>query len=175
MRNNTTRGPVSRVSVSYPVNLLMVVCKPGILPAHPEMWARRQTNLSCAVKWGMRFQKGQGCAHPRRGRARHPYRMSEAARKQRLGNRRAWRSYSETQAILGLIEQEYLKPSPRSERIVARELGVSPSYVHKRKKRRTGVLSYRDRSYTLYDLAEARLMTSRMRAKHPELFASKHE
>lgn len=122
----------------------------------------------------MRFQKGVRRSHPPRGPARHPYRMSERARKQRLANLKVWRSRDESVIILSLIRREYSKPNPRSLRVIARELGVSPSYVWRIRKQ-TAVCLSPDSSqhYALDKLAEARRTTAKMQAKYPNLYASK--
>jgi hypothetical protein len=117
----------------------------------------------------MRFRKGIHYEHPPRGRARKPYTMSEAARRQRCRNLRRTRIRSdrETAIIKRLIWQFCFSGAPaRSQRTEARELGVRRSYVHKVQEQGhsvgTDVLA-NARRVTLNDLIEARRFTERIR------------
>src|SRR5215813_7620959 len=80
----------------------------------------------------MRFRKGEHYPHPQRGPARASYYVSEAARRARRKNlsRSRLRSDQESFVIKLLIWQSCFDGEPRpSQRTLARELGVSSSYV----------------------------------------------
>lgn len=82
----------------------------------------------------MRFLKGVHYPHRKRGHARRPYHVSEAARRARrdiLSTSRL-RSDSESAVIKLLIWQACFDDGPRpTQRALARLLGVRPSYVCK--------------------------------------------
>lgn len=138
------------------------------------------------IKWSMRFLKGIHHPHPPRGPARKAYRMSEAALSQRhrnldkaraAGKVKVWRGRDESLITKHLIWQSVFGPEPKpSERALARELEVWPSYVHKikRKALREGTPPDGKR-FTLNDLYEARRMTARVREKESHLFARKEQ
>lgn len=126
----------------------------------------------------MRFQKGIQYAHPPRGPGRKPYRMTEVALRARRSNiakaKRA-RSDSETRVIKRLIWQAQFDGGQReSQRALARQLGVAPSYVHKVQKQAAegmdALLRYGQR-VTLDDLADARRFTNKLREREPEVLA----
>src|SRR5215467_8860919 len=82
----------------------------------------------------MRFQRGIRYPHPPRGPGCKPYTMSEAALRQRRRNlkRTRIRSDRETAIIKRLIWQACFDGGERlSQRALARQLGVRPSYVYK--------------------------------------------
>ena len=82
----------------------------------------------------MRFRKGEHYPHPPRGPGRGLYRMSDAARRARRQNlaRSHTRSNRETLVIKLLIWQSSFDDKrANSQRSLARQLGVSPSYVCK--------------------------------------------
>lgn len=135
----------------------------------------------------MRFQPGVGYPYPERRRPRgpgyKPYRMSYEARQQRrrnLGNARkagklrVWRSSSESQIIKLWIWQAFISEPRPSQRTVARQLGVWPSYVCKVQKQAVSVgwakLARFGRPVTLDDLAEERRGTANIRKRAPYLF-----
>lgn len=117
----------------------------------------------------MRFLKGVHYEHPPRGRAREPYTMSEAARRQRCRNLRRTRIRSdrETAIIKRLVWQSLFDGSPaRSQRTLARELGVRHSYVHKVQGQAHSVgmeAILRGGRVTIHDLADAQRFTERIR------------
>ncbi len=132
----------------------------------------------------MRFQKSIGYPRsewrPPRGPCRKRYRMSEKALTARRGNLdtsrgagkiKLWRCLSESKIIKLLIWQAQSEENPPTERALARQLGVWPSYVHKVKQRVTSKGLYFGRCVTLDDLAEAQLITARIREREPYLFA----
>jgi hypothetical protein len=126
----------------------------------------------------MRFQRGIYYPHPRRGKARKPYAMSDAALRQRCRNlrRTRLRSDRESRTIKLLIWQSCFESGPRrSQRALARELRVWPSYVCKVQKQATSVgwdarIQY-GRRVTLDDLADARRFTAKLREQEPGLLA----
>ena len=122
----------------------------------------------------MRFQKGIHYPHPRRGPARRPYHVTEAARRARRGNlsRSRLRSDRESAVIKLLIWQECFNDGPRTtQRMLARQLGVSPSYVckvQKESERGFDALSSGHRA-TIDDLDDARRFTAKLRLQEPSL------
>ena len=122
----------------------------------------------------MRFQKGEHYPHPRRGPGRHRYHVSEAARRARRRNlsRSRLRSDRETAVIKLLIWQASFARGPRvSQRALAGQLGVWPSYVCKIQKqsaRGLDALASGQRG-TLDDLENARRFTAKIREREPGL------
>jgi hypothetical protein len=124
----------------------------------------------------MRFQRGSHYEHQPRGPGRKPYTMSEAALRQRCHNLRRTRirSDQESLTIKLLVWQTCFDGGPRrSQRALASELGVWPSYVCKVQKQATSAgwdarVQY-GRRVTLDDLADARRFTARLRAQEPGL------
>jgi len=109
----------------------------------------------------MRFRKGIRYPHPPRGKARHPYKLSEAALCARRLNlsRSRLRSGRESFIIRLLIWQAHFLEGPQqSQRDIAYRLGVSPSYVCKIQKQRERGLEAlgKGRRATLHDLDHAR-------------------
>src|SRR5215469_10236467 len=124
----------------------------------------------------MRFRKGEHYPHPRRGPGRGLYRMSDAARRARRQNlaRSHTRSNSETLVIKLLIWQSgFDDKRAHSQRSLARQLGVSPSYVCKIQAQAEKGLDAlaRGSRVTLDDLYEARRFTAKVKALEPWLFA----
>ncbi len=118
----------------------------------------------------MRFQRGIHYEHPPRGRARKPYtKTTEAllARRDNLRKVRRLRSLRETAIIKLLIWQACFEESgPRpSQRTLARQLYVWPSYVCKIQKQFARGLEAlaNGQRVTLDDLADARRFTERLR------------
>jgi hypothetical protein len=109
----------------------------------------------------MRFRKGIHYPHPPRGRGRGRYHLSDAALRARRRNlaKSRRRSASESLIIKRLIWQPCFDGSPRpSQRTLARQLGVWPSYVckvQKQTKRGLDALTGASR-VTLEDLAKVR-------------------
>jgi hypothetical protein len=104
--------------------------------------------------------------------------MSDAALRQRCCNLRRTRIRSdrESLAIKLLIWQAFFGDEPKpSQRALARELGVWPSYVCKLQKQATSVgcdarVQHGGR-VTLDDLADARRFTARLQEQEPGLLA----
>ena len=125
----------------------------------------------------MGFRKGFHYEHPPRGRARKPYTVSDAARRQRLANLKGTRLRSdwETQIIKLLIWQACFDGGP-SQRASARQLGVWPSYVHKVQgaahSEGMDTLVRHGKRVTPGDLADARRFTAKLREEEPGLLAS---
>jgi hypothetical protein len=124
----------------------------------------------------MRFLKGTHYPHPPRGPGRGRYHMSDAARRARrdnLSNSRL-RSNRESWIIKLLIWQACFDGGPRpSQRVLARKLGVGPSYVcrvQKQSARGLDALASGARA-TLNDLDEARRLTAKLREQEPGLLA----
>jgi len=122
----------------------------------------------------MRFQKGVHYPHPPRGPARRKYPVSEAARRARrqsLSKCRV-RSDRETAVIKLLIWQACFDDGPRpTQRALARQLGVWPSYVckiQKQAERGLDALASAER-VTLDDLLDARRFTAKLRM-HSRIF-----
>src|SRR5215472_12222806 len=114
----------------------------------------------------MRFQRGIHYPHPPRGPARKPYTMSEAALRQRRRNLKKTRIRSdrETAIIKRLIWQSCFDGGERpSQRALARQLGVWPSYVWKVERRAQSegmdALLANGGRVTLDDLEKARRFT----------------
>lgn len=126
----------------------------------------------------MRFQKGIYYSHPPRGPARRLYHVSEAARLARRRNlsRSRLRSDRETATIKLLIWQECFNDGPHpTQRTLARQLGVSRSYVckvQKQSERGFDGLSSGHR-ITFDDLADARRFTAKLRELDPGLLTRK--
>jgi hypothetical protein len=124
----------------------------------------------------MRFLKGSRHPHPPRGRGRGRYHMSDAARRARRNNlsKSRLRSDRESLVIKILIWQFCFDGGPRpSQRVLARQLGVWPSYVCKVQKQSARGLDALARTgpVTLYDLNSARRFTARLREQEPGLLA----
>jgi len=125
----------------------------------------------------MRFQKGVHYPHPARGRARHPYDVTDAARRARRQNlsRSRQRSDRESAVIKLLVWQAMFDAGPHpTQRTLARLLGVQPSYVCKVQKQAAEgleALTRGDRT-TLEELAEARRFTAKFRIQEPHLLAA---
>lgn len=123
----------------------------------------------------MRFLKGIHYPHPPRGLGRRKYYVSDTARHARRENlsRSRLRSDRETLVIKLLIWQSFFdEGSPRpSQRTLARQLGVSPSYVYKVQAQSDKALCDMTRAgrATLSDLFEARQFTSRLKEREPGL------
>ena len=127
----------------------------------------------------MSFQRGIHYPHPPRGRARKPYAMSEAALRQRRRNLKQTRRRSdrETAIIKRLIWQACFDGGKRpSQRALARQLRVWPSYVWKvqRKALSEGLdaLVAHGERVGLDDLAEAQRFTEKVRADSPDILAA---
>jgi hypothetical protein len=120
----------------------------------------------------MGFRKGIYYPHPPRGPARQPYTVSEAARRQRVRNLQGTRTRSDRESLVIklLIWQSSLGISQRT---LARQLGVWPSYICKVQKQPaiTGALADGHR-VTLGDLNAARGFTARLRDTEPGLLAA---
>jgi|SRR5580700_2560770 hypothetical protein len=124
----------------------------------------------------MRFFKGTHYPHPARGLGRGRYYMSDAARHARRRNlsKSRLRSDRESLVIKILIWQSCFDYGPRpSQRSLARQLGVYPSYVCKVQKQSARALDAlaRGHSVTLDDLDKARRFTARLREQEPGLLA----
>jgi len=116
----------------------------------------------------MRFQKGVHYPHPPRGRARRPYDVTDAARRARRQNLSTSRLRSdwETSVIKRLVWQERFDGGQHSsQRTLARQLGVQPSYVCRVQKQTAAgleALTTGPRA-TLDELADARRFTAKLR------------
>ena len=137
------------------------------------MWGRKSEEKNI----GMRFLKGIHYRHPARGVGRGRYHMSDAARRARRRNlsHSRLRSDRESQVIRLLIWQQCFDSTPRcSQRALARQLGVCPSYVFKIQAQSSRGLDAlaRENRVTLDDLYEARRFTARLREREPGLLAS---
>jgi hypothetical protein len=122
----------------------------------------------------MRFLKGTHYPHPPRGPGR--YNMSDAARHARRLNLSKSRLRSERESLIIkiLIWQACFDEGPRpSQRSLARQLGVYPSYVSKVQKQSPRGLDALARTgcVTLDDLNKARRFTARLREQEPGLLA----
>lgn len=116
----------------------------------------------------MRFQRGVHYPHPARGRARKPYALSDAAWRQRVRNLRRTRIRSDRESLIiqHLIWQTVFESGHRSsQRTLARQLHVWPSYVCKVQKQKARGLEAlaSGRRFTRADLEEARRFTERTR------------
>jgi hypothetical protein len=125
----------------------------------------------------MRFERGT--QYPPRGPARKQYRMSDEALRARRRNFtkiKRLRSNRESLTVKLLIWQAFFGEEPKqSQRALARELGVWPSYVCKVQKQATSAgwdprVQY-GRRVTLDDLADARRFTEKLRQTGPDLLA----
>ena len=122
----------------------------------------------------MRFLKGVHYPHPPRGPGRGRYLVSDAARRARRLNLSTarLRSDRESGVIKLLIWQESFAEGPRlSQRVLARQLRVWPSYVcrvQKQAERGLDALGSGPR-VTLDDLDDARRFTVRFREQEPGL------
>jgi hypothetical protein len=124
----------------------------------------------------MRFLKGTHYPHPRRGPGRGCYLVSDAARRARRNNlsRSRLRSDWESLVIKILIWQSCFDGGPRlSQRSLARQLGVYPSYISKvQKLSAKGLYALANGiRVTLDDLNKARRFTARLREQEPGLLA----
>jgi hypothetical protein len=121
----------------------------------------------------MRFLKGTHYPHPPRGRGRRRYHVTDAAqcaRRQNLSKSRL-RSDRESRIIKIWIWQSCFGDGPRpSQRALARQLGVWPSYVCKVQKQSARGLDALNRGEraTLNELDEARRFTARLRLQEPQ-------
>lgn len=127
----------------------------------------------------MRFRKGEHYPHPPRGPARRPYHVSDLARRARrrnLSNSRR-RSDRETAVIKLLIWQALFGDGPRpTQRALAHQLGVWPSYickVQKQSAQRLDALGNGTR-VTLDDLHDARLFATKLRERGNDLLRAVH-
>jgi len=120
----------------------------------------------------MRFLKGVRYPHPPRGLGRRGYHVSDAARQARrrnLSNSRL-RSARESHVIKLLIWQSCFEGGPRlSQRALARQLGVYPSYVWKIQRQAEGGLDAVaiETRATFDDLDNARRFTAELRTREP--------
>jgi hypothetical protein len=120
----------------------------------------------------MRFLKGIHYPHPRRGPGRGLYFVSDAARRARRLNlsKSRLRSERESGVIKLLIWQSCFDGGPRpSQRALALQLGVYPSYVckvqqHSEEGLETLASGMR---VTLDDLHDAQRFTAKLRAHEP--------
>jgi hypothetical protein len=124
----------------------------------------------------MRFFKGTPYPYPPRGLGRGRYYLSDAAMRARRNNlsRSRLRSDWESRVIKILIWQSCFDDGPRpSQRVLARQLGVYPSYISKVQKQSTRGLDALARigRITLDDLNKARRFTVRLREQEPGLLA----
>jgi hypothetical protein len=116
----------------------------------------------------MRFEKGTPYPHPPRGPGRRRYHVTDAAQRARRQNLSKSRQRSDWESLIIklLIWQSYFEGGPRSsQRALARQLGVWPSYVCKVQKqsaRGLDALASGNRA-TLEDLSEARRFTARLK------------
>jgi hypothetical protein len=126
----------------------------------------------------MRFQRGIHYPHPPRRRGRKPYTVSEAALRQRCRNLRRTRIRSDGESLIirRWIWQACFENGARpSQRALARQLHVWPSYVCKVLKQATSVgwdarIQY-GRRVSFDDLADARRFTAKLREQEPGLLA----
>ena len=124
----------------------------------------------------MRFLKGTHYQHPPRGPGRGRYYVSDAARRARRHNlsKSRLRSDGESRIMKLLIWESCFEVGQRpSQRVLARLLGVWPSYVHKVQKQvgtALDALASGQRA-TLDDLEKARRLTNRIREQEPSLLA----
>jgi hypothetical protein len=122
----------------------------------------------------MRFLTGVHYPHPRRGPGRGQYHVSDVARRARRQNlsRSRFRSDWESRVIKLLIWQSsFASGLHSSQRTLARQLGVWPSYVCKVQKQADVALEALNtgQRVTLDDLDEARRFTAKLRAQEPGL------
>ena len=124
----------------------------------------------------MRFLKGTHYPHPPRGPGRGRYNMSDAARRARRRNlsKSRQRSDRESLVIKILIWQSCFDDGPHpSQRSLARQLGVCPSYISKVQKQSARALDAlaSGKRVTLDDLDKALRFTARLREQEPGLLA----
>jgi hypothetical protein len=124
----------------------------------------------------VRFLKGVHCPHPPRGPARGRYLPSDVARRARRQNlsRSRVRSDRESRVIKLLIWQSCFDGrNSLSQRALARQLGVYPSYVCKVQQQSSGAPDAfgGGARATLDDLEEARRFTAKLREQEPALLA----
>jgi hypothetical protein len=133
----------------------------------------------------MRFQRGIHYPHPPRGPARKPYRMTDdalharrrnLARAARNGKLKRLRSDRESRIIKLRAWQSRFESAPRpSERALARQLGVWPSYIHKLLRKalseRMEALLEHGEHITLDDLADAQRFTAKVRDAEADILA----
>lgn len=122
----------------------------------------------------MRFLKGVHYPHRPGGPARRPYHVSEAARRARRLNlsKTRMRSSQEILTIKLRIWQDTFGNGPHlSQRELARQLGVCPSYIHKVQHQGAEAVDAltRGQRVTMDDLAAARRFTARLRELEPGL------
>jgi hypothetical protein len=128
----------------------------------------------CSRIGGVRFIKGIHYPHPPRGPGRRRYHVSDAARRARRLNlsKSRLRSDRESAVIKLLIWQSCFDGgTPPSQRALARQLGVYPSYVCKVQRRSAiglDALASGMRA-TFDDLDKARRFTVRLREQEPGL------
>jgi hypothetical protein len=121
----------------------------------------------------MRFEKGTHYPHPPRGPGRGRYHVSHAARCARQQNlsKSRLRSDRESRIIKIWIWQSCFDDGPHpSQRALARQLGVWPSYICKVLKQSAAGLDALNRGEraTLNELDEARRFTARIREQEPQ-------
>jgi hypothetical protein len=147
----------------------------------PQMWVVLTTKCGTQKVEGivqnrvMRFSKGVRYPHPPRGPGRRKYYLSEAARRARRENlsRSRLRSDRESLVIKLLIWQSCFhvcSPQP-SQRTLARQLGISPSYICKVQASSDEAqdAAARGGRVTFDDFLEARQFTARLREREPGL------
>jgi len=123
----------------------------------------------------MRFSKGVHYSHPPRGPGRRQYDMTDAAPRARRCNLSKARKRSEVESLIikRLIWQSCFGGGQRpSQRALARQLGVWPSYIHKvlRKAKTEGMEAlHRHGRVTLADLDEARQFIAKLGKQEPGL------
>ena len=120
----------------------------------------------------MRFEKGVYYSHPPRGPGRRPYHVSEAARRARRLNlsKTRTRSSPEIQTIKLWIWQDTFGDGPHlSQRELARQLGVSRSYIHKVQHQGAEAIDALTRGprVTMDDLAAAQRFSAKLREQEP--------
>ena len=129
----------------------------------------------CSRIGSVRFLKGIHYPHRPRGAGRGQYYVSELARRARRQNlsRSRLRSDRESQVIKLLIWQSCFYGPRRSQRSLARQLGVCQSYVWKVQRQwALGVDGLSSTSLvTLEDMYAAKRFTAKMREQHPCLLA----
>jgi hypothetical protein len=117
---------------------------------------------------GMRFQRGTYYPHPPRGKAHEPYTLSPEALLQRRNNLKRTRIRSDRESLVVrlFIWQARFESGPHlSQRTLARQLHVSPSYVCKVQKQSAQGFEalVRGQRVSLDDLEKARRFTERIR------------
>ena len=127
----------------------------------------------------MRFEKGVHYPHPPRGSARRPYHVSESARRARRQNLSKTRSRSsrEIQTIKLWIWQNTFGDGPHlSQRELARQLRVRPSYVHKVQHQKAEAIDALTRGprVTMDDLLGAQRFAVKLSEQEPRLLRAAH-